>query len=63
VNEKDALCPECDGRGEVPATPGQPGDGPMPCRCQSKDAAIPLPTDGPDYHADLAFWKERMRDA
>jgi hypothetical protein len=26
-----APCPECGGRGEVAATPGQPGDGPMPC--------------------------------
>lgn len=24
-------CPECEGRCEVPVTPGQPGDGLMPC--------------------------------
>jgi len=26
-----AYCSECEGRREVPATPGQPGDGPIPC--------------------------------
>lgn len=32
--ERDG-CPTCQGRGEVPATPGYPGDGPMPCpTCQ-----------------------------
>ena len=32
-------CPVCDGRGEVPATLGQPGDGPMPCpRCSRSGA-------------------------
>lgn len=31
VSENAALCPECEGRGSVPATPGQPGDGPEPC--------------------------------
>jgi hypothetical protein len=29
-------CSVCQGRGEVAATPGQPGDGPMPCpECQA----------------------------
>ncbi len=31
-------CPECEGRGEVAATPGQPGDGTIPCRCASSEA-------------------------
>ncbi len=25
------VCLSCEGSGQVPATPGQPGDGPMPC--------------------------------
>jgi hypothetical protein len=48
-------CPVCGDRGEVPATPGQPSDGPMPCpRCSKPrpdyDPRIDYPeryTDGP----------------
>lgn len=31
MTESLIQCRECGGRGEIPATPGQPGDGPMPC--------------------------------
>lgn len=32
------TCRGCGGRGDVPATPGRPGDGPMPCPdCADRD--------------------------
>jgi hypothetical protein len=41
--EPPEACPECDGHGEVPVTPGQPGDGPMRCpRCELLDATHEL---------------------
>lgn len=30
-NPSPLQCRRCEGKGEIPATPGQPGDGPMPC--------------------------------
>jgi hypothetical protein len=46
-------CTACGGRGEVPATPGQPGDGPMPCPHCSKSR--------PDYDPRID-WPERYTD-